>query len=128
MTDLENIDTEFKPTSLKYQAWMGHLPFAYKLVKEFQPKIIVELGSHYGDSYFTLCQSVVENGLDSKCYAVDLWSGDEHAGFYEDAVYDYVEKHNDTHYSSFSTLLKMYFDQALEKFDDESIDFDNEEF
>ncbi|MBK7960851.1 MAG: hypothetical protein IPK04_06375 [Bdellovibrionales bacterium] len=78
----------FSAKSLKFpNSWVGHLPFASWIMKEVSPKIFVELGTHSGNSYFTFCQSVVEGGLSSKCYAIDTWLGDEHAGHYSDEVF-----------------------------------------
>ena len=33
-------------------AWAGHKFFAYDLVRNIKPKIIAELGTHYGTSFF----------------------------------------------------------------------------
>jgi hypothetical protein len=38
-------------------AWSMHLPFAWDLMKEFKPKVFVELGVYKGESYFCFCQS-----------------------------------------------------------------------
>jgi len=102
--------------------WSGHLAFANDLIAAIQPALIVELGTHWGESYFTFCQSVVENRLSCVCYAVDTWSGDAHAGTYGEEVFSDVQEHNNTHYRSFSYLLRATFDDALRQFTDESID------
>jgi glycosyltransferase involved in cell wall biosynthesis len=113
----------FTPTSLQFpDAWCGHLPFAAWLVKTIEPKIFVELGSHSGNSYFSFCQSASEANLAAKCYAVDTWQGDEHAGNYGDEVFHQVNDHNKTHYANFSRLLRMTFDDASSYFSDGSID------
>lgn len=113
---------EFSPKSLMSPySWAGHLSFAYWLMEQLSPDVFVELGTHTGNSYFTFCQSVKENALFTKCYAVDTWQGDDHAGEYSSEVYDYVSRHNDEHYKNFSNLMKMTFDDALNYFEDESI-------
>lgn len=113
----------FSPLSMQPpNSWCGHLPFAAWLVGQFRPRLFVELGTHYGNSYFTFCQSVVKAQTDTQCFAVDTWQGDEHAGSYGDEVFDYVNAHNQQHYSSFSQLLRMEFDAAVELFADGSID------
>ena len=113
----------FSPTSLQFpNSWMGHLPFAGWLIKRDTPKVFVELGTHSGNSYFSFCQAVAELNLSSKCYAVDSWQGDEHAGSYEEAIFNQVNAYNQEHFSSFSYLLRMMFDDATDRFEDDSID------
>jgi len=113
----------FTPNLLQSpSAWLGHLPFACGVIQEVKPKIFVELGAHYGHSYFAFCQSVVEAGLSTKCYAVDTWQGDEHAGQYDNEIFAKVNAYHQEHYAGFSRLLRMTFDDAVAYFADESID------
>ncbi len=98
------------------------MPFAAWLIHTVNPKIFVELGTHSGNSYFSFCQSVKENNLATKCYAVDTWRGDKHAGLYGNEIFDRVDQHNKTHYAQFSRLLRMEFDEALSYFSDGSIE------
>jgi hypothetical protein len=55
-------------------------------------------------------------------FAIDTWEGDPHAGFYGDEIYQSVSEANRLNYSSFSTLLKMTFEEGLNQFQDHSID------
>ena len=113
----------FTPNSLQSpNAWVGHLPFAAWMIQEVSPKIFVELGTHTGNSYFSFCQSVVETGTSTKCYAVDTWQGDEHAGQYDDDIFAGINAHNGERYAEFSRLLRMTFDNAVTYFSDESIE------
>ena len=113
----------FSPKSLQTpDAWIGHLPFAAWLTQEVKPKVFVELGTHTGNSYFSFCQAVAENDLPTKCFAVDTWQGDEHAGHYNDDVFAKVNDYHQTHYADFSRLLRMTFDEATSYFSDASID------
>ena len=113
----------FSPKSIQFpNAWVGHLPFAAWVISQVKPKIFVELGTHSGNSYFSFCQSVVESDLASKCYAVDTWEGDEHAGQYDDKVFLAVNEHHQANYAGFSRLLRMTFDDAAAYFADESVD------
>lgn len=102
--------------------WMGHVIFADLLVRELHPGLFVELGTFYGVSFFAFCQAIAESKLNTRCYAIDSWEGDPQAGFYGEEVYNCVKKHCDEHYSSFTTLLRKYFDDALDLFADSSID------
>ena len=113
----------FSPESLQPpSAWMGHLPLAAWVIREVSPRIFVELGTHTANSYFSFCQSVIEAGLATKCYAVDTWHGDEHAGRYGEEVFTEVNTHNEQRYARFSRLLRMTFDDAAGYFSDESIE------
>lgn len=113
----------FSPDLLKSNSgWLGHLPFAGWLIREIKPEIFVELGSHYGHSYFSFCQSVVEAGISTKCYAVDTWQGDEHAGRYGDEIFNTVDAYHQERYARFSRLLRTTFDDAASYFADGSVD------
>ena len=102
--------------------WVGHMPFARWLIGRMRPKIFVELGTHTGNSYFSFCQGVQEEGLNTECFAVDTWQGDEQAGHYDGKVFASVRSNNQLNYSQFSTLYRMTFDEALGKFQDRSVD------
>ncbi len=102
--------------------WIGHAPFAFWLVAALRPRVIVELGTHGGYSYFAFCQAVQRLNLHARCHAVDTWKGDEHAGFYGEEVYEAVHARNECLYAAFSTLVRCTFDEALPRFDDASID------
>lgn len=112
----------WRPSYIAQSAWLEHIPFAFWLIDTLQPRKIVELGTHYGSSYFSFCQAVTKLDLQTQCYAVDTWSGDEHAGQYGEEIYRQVSEYNQQHYSDFSTLVRSTFDQALEHFPQGSID------
>jgi hypothetical protein len=102
--------------------WSGHLPFARDLVLAVKPSILVELGTHLGESYFGFCQAIAENGIPCLAYAVDTWKGEAHAGFYDETVFEEVHPYNESNYRNFSYLLRSLFDDALRNFADDSID------
>lgn len=110
------------PAHVPSSAWTGHLPFAFWSVEEARPRVFVELGSHNGTSYLAFCQAVASCGLETKCFAVDTWQGDEHAGFYGDEVLQALAAHHDPLYGAFSQLMRMTFDDALAYFTDGSVD------
>jgi predicted nuclease with TOPRIM domain len=116
-----NVGMSMAPRQVPPSAWIGHLPFAFWAVEEGRPRILVELGSHNGTSYLGFCQAVARCGLETKCYAVDTWQGDEHSGFYGDEVFEALTAHN-APYSGFSQLMRMTFDEALTYFADGSVD------
>jgi hypothetical protein len=112
----------FVPENLALEsAWIGHLPFANWIINQVEPGVFVELGTHAGTSYFAFCQSVKSSGLSTKCFAVDSWSGDDHAGYYSEAIFNRVSDENQK-YKSFSALIRKNFDDAVEGFENNSID------
>lgn len=117
--------TRFRQRWSVMSAWQDHIAFGYDIVQALQPDCLVELGTYRGLSYFTFCQSVSDNGLDSICYAVDNWKGDAHVSSqepYDSAAYETVSRHNREYYHGFSYLLRMQFNDALPTFSDGSID------
>jgi O-antigen biosynthesis protein len=103
-------------------AWYGHVPFAHWIVSAVEPKTLVELGTLLGVSYSAFCEATVRAGLDTRCYAVDTWQGDDHQGYYGEEVYSNLRRFNDERYGAFSELLRCSFDEALPYFSDASID------
>jgi hypothetical protein len=103
-------------------AWHGHVAFAHWIVQATHPRILVELGTHTGVSYLAFCHSVAAAVLQTKCYAIDTWSGDDQSGFYGEDVYADLKQFHDQHYSGFSTLLRSTFDEAVGRFEDGSVD------
>ncbi len=112
----------FAPLRYGLGAWTEHVFFAYDLVAQLQPRTLVELGTDRGESYFAFCQSVLENKTGTQCFAIDHWRGDAHAGSYDETTFQDVTAHNRSHYAHFSTLIRSTFDEALDRFAQESID------
>lgn len=117
-----NASMSMPPRQVPPSAWIGHLPFAFWVVEESRPRTLVELGTHNGTSYLGFCQAVAQCGLDTRCFAVDTWQGDEHAGFYGDEVHATLSRDNGALYGGFSQLMRMTFDEALPYFADGSVD------
>jgi hypothetical protein len=103
-------------------SWHGHIPFAFWCIEALAPRVLVELGCQKGDSYCAFCQAVEEVAAGTRCFAVDTWKGDPHAGFYGDEVLEQLRQYHDPRYGDFSTLLQSTFDQAVDRFADGTID------
>ncbi len=112
----------YEPRRMVFSTWVDHLPFAYDLVEVLRPKLVVELGVYNGLSFFTFCQSMQENDIDGVAYAIDCWEGDEHTDAYDDSIYNDVAAHARDYYRGITYLLRMYFNEALQHFEDNSIE------
>jgi Methyltransferase domain len=112
----------FEPRIYGVGAWTPHLHFGYDLVATLKPRLLVELGVDRGESYFAFCQSVLENKIGTRCFGIDTWRGDEHAGGYDETTFAQVSAHNRENYAAFSTLIRASFDDTLAKFEPGSID------
>ncbi|MFN2622330.1 MAG: class I SAM-dependent methyltransferase [Chthoniobacterales bacterium] len=112
----------FEPRIYGVGAWTPHLHFAYDLVAVLKPAVLLELGVDRGESYFAFCQSAAENKTGTRCFGVDTWRGDEHAGGYDETTFAQVSEHNRVNYESFSTLLRSDFDDAQSQFPETGID------
>lgn len=107
----------FTPT-----AWGGHIPFMFCLMNNLRPRTYVELGTHYGASFFAVCQAINKFNIDCHPTAIDLWLGDEHAGKYDESVYNNFTWLHKTRYPGIGAALRKDFNQAVNDFSDKSID------
>jgi GT2 family glycosyltransferase len=115
--EYENIFQDF------YWSWAGHKSFAYDLVRNVKPKVIVELGTHKGTSFYVFCQAVKDSFYDADLHAIDTWQGDEHAGYYGENVFKEVNEIKNKYYNSMKiNLLRKRFDDAVSEFGEQSID------
>lgn len=112
-----------KELPIESSAWSGHYFFAYDLVANTKPNVIVELGTHKGNSLFSFAQAIKDLNFETELHGVDTWEGDEHAGFYGEEVYEIFLEIKDKYYKDVNIIPhKMLFDEAVEKFDDNTID------
>lgn len=103
--------------------WGGHRGFTYDLVRWMKPARIVELGVHWGTSFFAFAQAVKDEKLPTELIGVDTFRGDEHAGFYGDEVLETVRRIIERYFQAQSIVLKpMFFTEALASVADESVD------
>ena len=77
---------------LAVSPWAGHRWFAYDLVRWAGPAKIVELGTHYGCSFFAFCQAAQDARSACEIMAVDTWEGEEHSGRYSEEVYEFFTR------------------------------------
>jgi Methyltransferase domain len=117
-------DAPFWPVDrlVEPDAWAAHIPFAFWIVAALRPRLLVELGTHAGNSYLAFCQAVRNLGLTTACFAVDTWKGDVQTGFYDEDIYDELVRYHDPRYGAFSRLVRSTFDEAAGYFADSTVD------
>jgi predicted O-methyltransferase YrrM len=103
-------------------SWLEHAPFGFWLIDALRPHSIVELGTYSGYSFAVFCQAVQTLNLDCRCYGVEHREGDARTGSYGEEIFRAINDHIETHYKSFSSLIRSNFDQARAHFADGSID------
>jgi Methyltransferase domain len=103
-------------------AWIEHAPFAFWIVEQHRPQMLVELGTHTGFSYLCFCQQVRKSNLATRCFAVDTWVGDVHSKFYTEDIFTHLSRYHDPRYGQFSRLIRSTFEEAVGQFADASID------
>jgi hypothetical protein len=111
-----------RPRYAAPSSWWEHVPTAHWLVATLQPHTVVELGTHYGVSFFSFCEAAELLSPQTFVYAVDTWQGDEHAGNYSDEVFKRVSSHQQIFHKRRSQLLRSTFDEAADHFSNTSID------
>jgi len=121
LTSFISAESFWVPDQIVDSAWIEHAPFGFWLVDALRPRTIVELGVHNGFSYFVFCQAVRRLQLQARCFAIDSFEGDQHAGFYGNDVYDDVSRRNRRH-DGFSQVIRSTFAEACDQFADGSID------
>jgi hypothetical protein len=116
------LELEYPVRVVPFASWLGHTPFALWLIGALKPRMVVELGVHTGNSYCAFLQAVHTLGLNTRCFGIDHWQGDAHAGHYGDEVYQELQAYHDPRYGTFSTLLRTSFEEALPYFSEGSVD------
>ena len=101
--------------------WTSHTAFAMYLVFQTRPGLFVELGTEHGMSYCAFCQAITTADIQARAYAVDTWQGDLHIGSYGSDVLAMLQEEHQK-YQTFSTLLQMTFNEAVDHFEDSTID------
>ncbi len=120
---IEKFESESLNKGLILEAWVGHRNFAYDIVSFLEPENIVELGTHHGCSFFAMAQAIKDYSLNTQLVAVDTWQGEEHAGFYDESIYEQFVKIKNTYYQKNNIVIhRMLFDEALKKYEDEYFD------
>ncbi|MFE6257010.1 class I SAM-dependent methyltransferase [Agromyces sp. NPDC057865] len=112
----------WQPAHIVTSAWLEHAPFGFWLFDELRPRSVVELGTHFGFSFFVFAEAARRLGLASELFALDSWEGDDQAGFYEEDVYEAVRTIAERDYPESTHLLRGYFSESRHAIADDSVD------
>jgi len=93
-------------------AWKGHRNFAEWLVTQYQHPSIVELGVDYGYSTFVFANALMNNQSSGKIYGIDLFQGDDHAGF-RDTYSDVIKNIEVNKLSNIEIIKGEFTDQSM---------------
>ena len=110
---------------LKYAPWSGHRNLGYDLIANLEPETVVELGSFYGCSAFAMGQAIKDKTLHTVLWAIDFWGGIDvyTEDSYKEDIYGAFKNIRDQVYDErYLKMLKMTFDEAADRFEDQSID------
>ncbi|WP_239453256.1 MULTISPECIES: class I SAM-dependent methyltransferase [Microbacterium] len=110
------------PTHYPLSAWFTHAPFASWLVDSIRPRRIVELGTHLGFSCFAFAEAASRLGLPTTVDAVDSWEGDDHAGFYDESVFESVRTVVEQDFPRTVVLNRGWFSDVRPRVADQSVD------
>ena len=103
-------------------AWWAHVPFAFWVTVASRPRLLVELGTQDGVSYAAFCEAVVRARLGTRCYAVGSWLDGGHREHHGEEAYSDLRDFHDKRYATFSNLLRSPVDDAVQYFENGSID------
>jgi glycosyltransferase involved in cell wall biosynthesis len=103
-------------------AWSYLVPVMFGLIALLRPRRFVELGSHYGCSFFAACQALRALEISADAVAIDTWKGDLQAGHYPESVFEDFIHILRTRYPDRSHYIRSKFDDAVSCFEDGSID------
>jgi hypothetical protein len=110
------------PVWRPFSGWAEHGPFAFWLIEQLRPRLVVELGTYAGFSFAAFCEAMERHSVDGRAIAIDTWQGDEHGGFYPEDIYRNLAAHVLPRYGSFIELKRMTFAEALPSVADGTVD------
>jgi hypothetical protein len=102
--------------------WTGHVPFLFALISLLHPRRFVELGTHFGMSFFAACEAAQKLDMATQCVAVDHWRGDAHLGYYDESVFNQFRHILEKNYPHIGYYIRSSFRSALDCFEGGSID------
>jgi predicted O-methyltransferase YrrM len=98
-------------------AWRGLESLGYEMVRQYRPKVVVELGTYVGLSALAMGLALHHLGEGGKLYAVDTWEGDKHVAYsHGESIYrTFLERRAQLGLDEVIVPLRMTFDEAREQ-------------
>ena len=110
------------PVAFPQTAWLGHIPFISMLVRLMRPGRYVELGVDLGTSFLTACEASRRENLGTHCLGIDTWQGPFlRVRCDGSAAFEGLSRFIAQNYTN-ATILRASFDEAVDQFEDGSID------
>jgi hypothetical protein len=97
--------------------WIGHIPFAFWLVRALRPAIVVARGGIDSNSYLALCQAISAFGLACRAFAITPSEDRAASACSPDAA-----RYPNPSYTRFSTVLELEPSLTKSRFQAGSID------
>ena len=102
--------------------WVNHIPFISCVLEQQYSENLVYLGSNLDFSYISLCQCVAENNLNTKLWAIQTEAEDIEKNSGLSTAQAKLDEIHKIYYSKFSQILRKSSDEAVNFFENESID------
>lgn len=102
--------------------WVNHIPFISWILEQQYSENLVYFGSNPDFSYISLCQCVVENNLNIKLWAIETKDVEIEKNLGLSTAQLKLHEIHQIYYSKFSQILRKNSDEAVNFFENESID------
>ena len=100
------------PNYVAPSSWWEH-GYGTSNYRNSQAKICCRTWNTLRVSFFSFCEAAEKFSEQTYIYTVDTWSGDEHAGYYSDEVYNKVRAHLSKYHSQRAEMMRCKFEDAV---------------
>ena len=116
------------PKHPAYSNWVDHIAFGYDIIAALEPDIFVDLDYNTGLPFFTFCQSISENRLNTTAYAINPHQNSNISPEENQAEFREIQKYLRENYRGFTYQIEMSVKESLVNFSQDSIDLLNINF
>jgi len=109
-----------------HSPWAGHKYFAYDLVRNIKPQIVVDLKTDNGSSFLSFCQAVKDGRFDARLYCIDAGAGHDLLEADWRMTLENIQAARDQYYRGLTIeMMQKTPEEAVLHFQDGSIDLLN---